>query len=105
MVEHEKAREMKVRDIPPFGIRMPPDLKERLSNEAKINGRSLNVEIVLRLKRSFENMAIDEHPRYTMEHPVSGGYTSDITDIERKLLTIFRRMPVEKQLALLSLFN
>lgn len=37
---------MKVRDIAPYGIRMPSDLKERLQERAKKNGRSLNSEIV-----------------------------------------------------------
>lgn len=35
----------------------------------------------------------------------NSSYTPEITDIERKLLTVFRRLPPEKQLALLSLFN
>lgn len=37
---------MKVRDIAPYGVRMPAELKERLQDLAKTNGRSLNTEIV-----------------------------------------------------------
>lgn len=88
-------------DIAPFGLRMQTELKERLEREAKINGRSLNAEIVDRLKKSIEQPA---KGGFKAEQ-VSGGYTPGVTDIERQLLTIFRRMPVEKQLALLSLFN
>jgi hypothetical protein len=89
-----------------FGLRMPPELKDRVSREAKINGRSLNAEIVDRLKRSLEQ-PIREGEAYTARDMPAAGYsnTPDITDIERKLLTVFRRLPVEKQLALLSLFN
>ena len=41
------------RDIAPFGVRMPPDLKARLEEKAKANGRSLNAEIVARLDMSL----------------------------------------------------
>ncbi|EKN3386116.1 Arc family DNA-binding protein [Yersinia enterocolitica] len=37
---------MKVRDIAPYGIRMPAELKEKLQEIAKKNSRSLNSEIV-----------------------------------------------------------
>lgn len=32
--------------IAPFGLRMPEDLKEKVSERAKSNGRSMNAEIV-----------------------------------------------------------
>ncbi|MDC9623914.1 MULTISPECIES: Arc family DNA-binding protein [Xenorhabdus] len=44
---------MKIRDIAPFGVRMTSELKERLQEEAKKNGRSLNAEIVKRLEGSL----------------------------------------------------
>lgn len=91
------------RDINPFGLRMPNDLKEILEREARFNGRSLNLEIVDRLRKSIEP-AIRTEGGHKAEQ-VQGSYAPDITDIERKLLTVFRRLPVEKQLALLSLFN
>lgn len=90
-------------DINPFGLRMQAELKERLEREAKINGRSLNMEIVERLRASLETPARTEGGLLVAETP--GSYTPDLTDIERKLLTVFRRLPPEKQLALLSLFN
>lgn len=93
----------KIEDINPFGVRMQDELKERLSREAKINGRSLNAEIVDRLRKSLEPPIRTEGGHQVAETP--GSYTPDITDIERKLLTVFRRLPPEKQLALLSLFN
>jgi len=39
--------------IPPFGLRLRPDLKKRISEAAKENGRSENSEIVARLEQSF----------------------------------------------------
>lgn len=43
------------RDINPFGLRMPNELKEHLDEAAKENGRSLNAEINQRLTDSFEH--------------------------------------------------
>lgn len=40
--------------IAPFGLRMLPDLKERIEQSAKGSGRSMNAEIVARLQQSFE---------------------------------------------------
>jgi hypothetical protein len=96
---------MKVRDIAPFGVRMPSDLKETLEREAKINNRSLNSEIVGRLRKSLEPQAATDDIRYAAEAPSSGHYAAPLSDAERQFLGIFRRMPVEKQLALLSLFR
>lgn len=42
------------RDISPFGVRMPTDLKERLEAAATKSMRSVNAEIVSRLSASFE---------------------------------------------------
>lgn len=39
--------------ITPFGLRMQPELKERLERAAHKAGRSLNAEVVDRLERSF----------------------------------------------------
>ncbi|MFD1244783.1 Arc family DNA-binding protein [Paralysiella testudinis] len=41
------------RDIAPFGVRMPADLKNTLETKAKANGRSLNAEVVDRLEESI----------------------------------------------------
>jgi Arc-like DNA binding dprotein len=39
--------------IPPFGLRMRPELKRRVEEAARANNRSLNSEIVARLEQSF----------------------------------------------------
>ncbi|EAX4620384.1 hypothetical protein GF252_24140 [Salmonella enterica subsp. salamae] len=48
---------MKVRDIAPYGVRLPAHLKEMLQESAKKNGRSLNSEIIFRLTESYLNDA------------------------------------------------
>jgi hypothetical protein len=40
-------------NIPPFGLRMQADLKDRIKAAAEENGRSMNAEIVARLEASF----------------------------------------------------
>lgn len=42
------------RDITPFGLRMPSDLKAQVDAAAEKNGRSINAECVARLQESFE---------------------------------------------------
>ena len=42
------------RDITPFGLRMPSELKARVDAAAESNGRSINAECVARLQESFE---------------------------------------------------
>jgi hypothetical protein len=44
---------MATRDDPPFKVRMPGDLRERVNRAAKASGRSINAEIVARLEASF----------------------------------------------------
>lgn len=39
--------------VPPYPLRMPDDLRERLQSSANIIGRSLNAEIIDRLEQSF----------------------------------------------------
>ncbi|WP_338805124.1 Arc family DNA-binding protein [Xenorhabdus griffiniae] len=45
----------KVRDISPYSIRMPDELKEALTERAKKNGRSLNSEMVMILQSAIDD--------------------------------------------------
>lgn len=90
-----------MREIAPFGVRMPPELKARLLAEAMRNGRSMNTEVIARLAASLG----DHEPRVIMD-PASAGYLENsLSPADRDMLVIFRRLPPEKQLALLSLFR
>lgn len=42
------------KDITPFGVRFPVDIKEKLHKAANKNNRSMNAEIVDRIAESFE---------------------------------------------------
>ena len=39
-----------MRSIAPFGLRMPDELKEKIQERAKVNGRSMNSEIIQTLE-------------------------------------------------------
>ena len=41
------------KQIPPFGLRLPPEVKEHLEKLAEENRRSLNAEIIVRLEQSI----------------------------------------------------
>lgn len=43
-----------VKLLPAFNLRLPADLRAQLDEAAKENDRSLNAEIVRRLRKSFE---------------------------------------------------
>lgn len=47
------------RTDPQFNVRMPADLKEKIEEAAKENGRSMNAEIVYRLQRSIEDYQVE----------------------------------------------
>jgi hypothetical protein len=42
------------RDITPFGLRMPTELKTQIEESATASGRSINAEIVGRLRASLD---------------------------------------------------
>lgn len=83
---------------------MPPELKDRLQNAADLNGRSLNLELVHRLRLSFEPPPqLLLHGEEMRER--TADYIVPLTGPENSMLAVFRRMPPEKQLALISLFK
>lgn len=84
--------------FPTFNLRMPPDLRQHLARECGLSGRSMNAEIIHRLRVSLAP------PRADMVQEPGGEYAPQ-NDLERALLTVFRRLSPEKQLALLSLFK
>ena len=46
------------RDITPFALRMPPELRAQVEEAAAAKGRLLNVEILVRLTSSFSERPI-----------------------------------------------
>lgn len=91
------------REAPAYLLRLPVELRDRLRKEARLNGRSMNTELVGRLQRSIEQQG-GAPIRYAAREPEVAPYLAQ-SDAEREILALFRRWPAEKQLALLSLFK
>lgn len=70
--------------IAPFGLRMLPELKERIEEAARASGRSMNAEIVARLQQSFEAPAIIE--QLAFEGSVEAGLLKQEIERLTKLL-------------------
>ena len=92
---------MGMREIAPYGVRMPADLKKRIEREAKAAGRSMNTEVVARLTASFSSSQQQQQFAYG----AAGYMPNDITDAERQMLEAFRKLSAEHQLALLTLLR
>lgn len=52
-MSEKKPEAQRISAVPPFGLRMLPDLRRRLEDAATERGQSLNAEINLRLEQSF----------------------------------------------------
>ncbi len=100
-------------------VRMSLDLKGRLQREAFINGRKLTGEINQRLEASLKADAAPA-PAAPPSGPASysapntptvlhtandKGPASTLSGTDQAMLEVFRGLPPEKQLALLSLFR
>ena len=54
MAKSPKTTTAATGSIAPFGLRMLPELREKIEEAAKESGRSMNAEIVARIEGSFE---------------------------------------------------
>lgn len=88
-----------MREITPFGVRIPPELKSRLESAAKAAGRSLNAEVLARLHESMKKDPV----LHQLEEPTPE-YRA-LTDAEHRMLTLYRKWSPEQQLSFLVLFR
>jgi hypothetical protein len=79
-------------DVTPFGLRMPEELRRRITRSAKAGHRSLNAELVLRLRDSVAQ----ESRRGDDETPMIGPE-------EKLLLEHFDSLSPARQKALIAL--
>lgn len=100
---------------PRFLLAMPDAVRIPIEAAAHANNRTVTAEINGRLRASLNNSPPPPASRanpYTVEGPRATviptndhGPAGVISDTDRAMLEIFRKLPVEKQLALLSLFR
>lgn len=96
--------------IAPTTIRIPPELRDALQREANINGKTLSMEIVERLRRSLDDAELPPVLR-TGDTPASVYPAGEnprqrpVSDAHRMLLALFDAMGPDKQLALLTVLK
>ena len=93
---------------PKFNVRFPEGMREKIAKLAEANGRSMNAEILIRLKESMsmDIYAVDKN---------SGGYIATASDSDlfsidarrkkKELMTIIRALSEEEQDALLLILK
>lgn len=96
---NSSAEKLKVSDIAPTTLRLPPDVRDALLRQATLNGRSLSQEITVRLRDSLAGHA----PRAQVQ--ADGGAAGEPTDMHRMLISVFDTLAPDKQLALLTLLR
>ena len=111
----------------PVLVRMEIELKAALQRQATLHGRTLTGEINLRLRESLKDQPTPAPgiapaptkgkalpPSYLEAHHVTvgtiersgpGDISLALSPTDHAMLHVFRALPVEKQLALLSLFR
>jgi len=80
-------------------LKLPDDLRAELQREAFASNRTLTAEITMRLRATMKEPS-SQALRLAEPAPQSG-----LSELDAKMLEVFRRMSPEKQLALLSLFK
>ncbi len=101
---------------PRFLLAMPEDVRIAIERAAFVNGRTVTAEINLRLKATIKAETAAQAPSGpasynapntpTVLHTANDkGPASTLSGTDQAMLEVFRGLPPEKQLALLSLFR
>lgn len=90
----KKEDDQKIGNIAPYGLRMMPELREKIERAAFENGRSMNSEITSRLEYTFEVGDLGEKEA-TLKRSVSAyeGRSNEIIEeiLEKINLSIEKR--------------
>ncbi len=82
-----------------FVVRLPQGMRARIAETARRYRRSMNSEIVTRLERS-----LDGSPASDGEGAMLPG-TRSLSELEIRLVNLFRRLPDAKRAAILELLS
>lgn len=83
-----------MRNIAPFGLRMPDDLREAIAERAKRNGRSMNSEIVQILQDT-----LDANENALLNDIVTRAEGADVaqTDVSKRMRLLARVLMQEAE--------
>jgi hypothetical protein len=103
MARTTKPAAERVRDMTPTLVRMNADLRAALVKAAAINGRSLNMEVVTRLRDSVAGDRRAPGTSLRAEEAPPDAASQALSEAQRMLLQRFSRLTPDKQLALMQL--
>jgi hypothetical protein len=89
-----------------FVVRLPKPLRNQLWDMSRLYRRSMNAEIIIRLEYTLNglpNHAIEKAIEPAMFPHIERVLRADLTKDEERLVISFRRLPSERQEALLRL--
>ena len=91
-----------------FVLRLPDDLRERVSEASRLYRRSINSEIVARLEQSLTGIPEDVAERH-LEPPffpqIETTFRRDLSDDEDRLIRLYRRLSTQQRRALIELLS
>ncbi|WP_326912793.1 Arc family DNA-binding protein [Rhizobium johnstonii] len=82
----------RISNISPFGLRLLPELKRRVEEAARINGRSLNAEIAYRLEESLEAEGDARSQAAARSLLRSGMHGDPVKDLEKRVEELSREL-------------
>lgn len=85
-----------MRNISPFGLRMPDELREAVADRAKENGRSINSEIIDILTKSLVASSLDDEAFVYMLEAASKDNVSGLSDEDRNEVELILIQMAEK---------
>lgn len=95
------GKDLKVgRDSPGYLLRLPSELREEIKREADISSRSMNSVILSRLLGSYGK----EKKAHKVEEPARSMYYA-LSETEQTLFALLKKLPIERQLALITLLK
>ena len=91
-----------------FVLRLPDELRQRVSEASRLYRRSINSEIVARLEQSLLGIPEDAAERH-LEPPffrqIETTFRRDLSDDEDRLIRLFRRLSSQQRRALIELLS
>lgn len=96
MVTSPKTTTAPTGQIAPFGLRMLPELREKVEQAARESGRSMNAQIVHMLQSYFEDLGTEGGSAKSTNAASNEASTDEIAEkVARKISVLVRGKPIE----------
>ena len=84
--------------LPPFGLRLRLELREKIVEAARMNGRSVNSEISNRLEQSFEKVNLFDEPDKVPSSPQAREALARVEAVEGEVARLKEQFAALKKL-------